>query len=136
MTLVPLINATMPIPLHALAAILALVIGAAQLWLAKGTARHRQLGYVWVGLMAFVAISGFFIYETRLFGVFSLIHLLSVLVLVTLWRAVRMARWQNQGAPTGDDPAVLAGAGFDRIVHLRAGADHASGCDGFLRTGC
>ena len=66
MTLVPLINATMPIPLHALAAILALVIGAAQLWLAKGTARHRQLGYVWVGLMAFVAISGFFIYETRL----------------------------------------------------------------------
>jgi|TARA_X000000950_G_C13583919_1_gene524567 uncharacterized membrane protein len=92
MTLVPLINATMPIPLHALAAILALVIGAAQLWLAKGTARHRQLGYVWVGLMAFVAISGFFIYETRLFGVFSLIHLLSVLVLVTLWRAVRMAR--------------------------------------------
>ena len=42
--------------------------------------------------MAFVAISGFFIYETRLFGVFSLIHLLSVLVLVTLWRAVRMAR--------------------------------------------
>ena len=84
MTLVPLINATMPIPLHALAAILALVIGAAQLWLAKGTARHRQLGYVWVGLMAFVAISGFFIYETRLFGVFSLIHLLSILVLVTL----------------------------------------------------
>ena len=92
MTLVPLINATMPIPLHALAAILALVIGAAQLWLAKGTARHRQLGYVWVGLMAFVAISGFFIYETRLFGVFSLIHLLSVLVLVTLWRDARMAR--------------------------------------------
>ena len=89
MTLVPLIHATMPIPLHAVAAILALVIGAAQLWLVKGMAR---LGYVWVGLMAFVAISGFFIYETRVLGPFSPIHLLSVLVLVTLWRGIRLAR--------------------------------------------
>ena len=92
MTLVPLIHATMPMPLHAVAAILALVIGAAQLWLVKGTARHRRLGYVWVGLMAFVAISGFFIYETRLLGPFSPIHLLLVLVLVTLWRGIRLAR--------------------------------------------
>ena len=80
MTLVPLIHATMPIPLHAVAAILALVIG------------DRRLGYVWVGLMAFVAISGFFIYETRVLGPFSPIHLLSVLVLVTLWRGIRLAR--------------------------------------------
>ena len=115
MTLVPLINATMPIPLHALAAILALVIGAAQLWLAKGTARHRQLGYVWVGLMAFVAISGFFIYETRLFGVFSLIHLLSVLVLVTLWRAVRMAR---AGKIRAQRFKTMAGKRVERPAHI------------------
>ena len=91
MTLVPLIHATMPIPLHAFAPILALVIGAALLWLVKSTARHRRLGYVWVGLMAVVAISGFFIYETRVLGPFSPMHLLSVLVLVTLWRGIRLA---------------------------------------------
>ena len=37
MTLVPLINAAMPIPHHAVAALLVTLVDAAQLWLTKGT---------------------------------------------------------------------------------------------------
>ena len=93
MTLAPLTNAAMPIPLHAVAAMLAVAVGAAQLWLAKGTSRHRKLGYVWAGLIAFVAVSGFFIHDTDVSAPFN--HLskpLSVLVLVMLWWGIRLAR--------------------------------------------
>ena len=89
MNVAPLFAAAMPIPPHAIAAMLALVLGGFQLRMAKGTPRHRQLGYIWTGLMAFVAISGFFIHETQVIGIFSPIHLLSVLVLLTLWQAIR-----------------------------------------------
>ena len=88
----PLLAAPPPIPGHALAALASFVIGSLQLLLVKGTARHRLLGWLWVGLMALVAISGFFIHELRLVGAWSPIHLLSVLTLVTLVLALRAAR--------------------------------------------
>ena len=92
MTLAPLISASSPIPLHAFAALAAALLGALQLWWPKGTRNHRMLGYIWVGLMVFVAASGFFIHVLRLFGPFSPIHLLSAVTLVSLWYAVRAAR--------------------------------------------
>jgi len=49
-------SATTPIPSHAIMALLALVVGIAQLSLPKGTVQHRATGYFWVVLMAFVAI--------------------------------------------------------------------------------
>ena len=93
MSLVPLMNAAMPVPLHAIAASLAAAIGAVQLWLTKGTSRHRTLGYVWAGLIVFVALTGFFIFETGVAAPFNyLSRPLSVLVLVTLWWGIRLAR--------------------------------------------
>jgi uncharacterized membrane protein len=93
MTLVPLMNASLLILIHTVVAILVLVIGAAQLSLAKGTPWHRQLGYAWVCLMVFVAISGFFIFDTQVVLPFSLLsNLLSALLLVLLWRGIRLAR--------------------------------------------
>ncbi len=50
----------------------------------KGTLPHRTLGWVWVVLMAVVALSSLFIHTIRMVGPFSLIHLLSLLVIVTL----------------------------------------------------
>ena len=86
-------NATMPVPLHAIAAILAGAIDAVQLWLAKGTSRHRTLGYIWAGLIVFVALTGFFIFETGVAAPFNLLFKpLSVLVLVMLWWGIRLAR--------------------------------------------
>jgi uncharacterized membrane protein len=92
MTLDPLLSAQQPIPVHAIAALLAIVLGRFQLWGPKGTRNHRMLGYIWVGLMAIVGFSGFFIHGLRLVGSLSPIHLLSAITLVSLWHAIRAAR--------------------------------------------
>ena len=92
MTFDPLITATAPIPLHAYAAIAALFIGALQLVLPKGGLKHRILGFIWVALMVLIALTSFFIQELRLIGPFSPIHLLSILVLYSLFRGVMHAR--------------------------------------------
>ena len=93
MTLVPLITAAIPIPHHAVAALLATLVGAAQLWLSKGTVLHRWVGYVWTSLIVFVALTGFFIFETEVAPPFNYLSKpLSGLVLVMLWWGVRLAR--------------------------------------------
>ena len=90
-----LLSQVMPIPSHALAAMTAVVLGGAQLASAKGTARHRALGWAWVGLMTYVAISSFFISELRLWGAFSPIHLLSAWTVITLCTGIYFARTGN-----------------------------------------
>ena len=93
MTLGTLINAAMPIPHHAVAAVLATLVGAAQLWLTKGTVLHRWLGYVWTSLIIFVALTGFFIFETEVAPPFNyLSKSLSALVLLLLWWEIRLVR--------------------------------------------
>ena len=83
------------ISVHALVALLAMVIGAVQLAAPKGTLRHRWLGFVWVGAMAIVALSSFWIHEFRWWGPFSIIHALSLLVLATLVYSVGAIRRGN-----------------------------------------
>ena len=90
-----LLDASAPIPLHALAAMLAIIIGAVQLAAKKGGTQHRLLGRIWVGLMLIVALSSFFIYELRLWGRYSPIHLLSIWVLISVSMAVYYARAGN-----------------------------------------
>jgi uncharacterized membrane protein len=87
-----LINANQPIPIHALLAILSVVLGGIQFWLPKGTPLHRIMGYIWIVSMFVVAVSSFFINEFRWVGPFGPIHLLSLLVLWTLYRGVAHAR--------------------------------------------
>jgi uncharacterized membrane protein len=113
--LAPLLNALPPIPLHAIAAMAAFVLGAVQLAAPKGTLPHRTLGWIWVGLIAAVAISSFWIHQIRLVGPWSPIHLLSIFTLVMLplgvWRAhrhdVNAHRWTMIGIFTG--ALVIAG---------------------------
>ena len=95
MFLAPLLNAAPEIQLHAFAAMAALGLGAVQLAAPKGTLPHRTLGWIWVGLMAVVAVSSFWIHEIRLLGPWSPIHLLSIMVLVLLPVAVVAARGHN-----------------------------------------
>jgi len=92
MTLEPLLHASPIIQIHAAVAVIALVLGALQLFRRKGDAAHRALGRSWVVLMAIVAVSGLFIWTIRIWGPFSPIHLLSIFVLVMLWRGVAAAR--------------------------------------------
>lgn len=86
------------ITVHALVAILAMAAGAIQLAAPKGTLRHRWLGFLWVGAMAVVAVSSFWIHEFRWWGPFSVIHLLSLLVLATLAYSVTAIRRGNVAA--------------------------------------
>jgi uncharacterized membrane protein len=93
MSLAPLLDAVPPIPLHAFAAMAAFVLGIVQFAAPKGTLPHRTLGWIWVGLMAAVAVSSLWIHQIKLVGPWSPIHLLSIFTLVMLplgvWRAHR-----------------------------------------------
>lgn len=93
MSLTPLLNAAPVIQLHAFAAMAAFALGLVQFAAPKGTLPHRTVGWIWVALMAIIAVSSFWIHGIRMVGPWSPIHLLSVLVLVmvplALWYAHR-----------------------------------------------
>jgi uncharacterized membrane protein len=126
MSLSPLLDAAPAIPLHAFAAMAAFAPGLVQFAAPKGTLPHRTVGWIWVALMALVAISSFWIHEIRLVGSFSPIHLLSVFVLVMLplavWRAHTHQVTAHRRAMTGMFLGALVIAGLftllpGRIMH-------------------
>jgi uncharacterized membrane protein len=69
---------------HAFAASVALPLGAWQLFRpTKGDHQHRLIGRTWVVLMLYVSFTSFWIKELKP-GEFSLIHILSVITIVTV----------------------------------------------------
>ena len=92
MNIETLFTAPNPVPSHALAAILALVLGALQLTRKKGTVPHKYIGYAWVLLMLYVSTSSFFIHELKIIGEFSPIHFLSVFTIGSIVYAIVMIR--------------------------------------------
>lgn len=78
---------TFPIAIHLAAVLPAVAVGLAQLMLPKGTRSHRALGWAWVAAMAVAAVSSFWIFGISSDG-FSVIHLLSVFVLLNLAAAI------------------------------------------------
>ncbi len=78
--------------MHAIAALCAIVVGAVQFALPKGQVAHIWLGRVWVLLMVAVTLSSFLIFEIRLLGPFSHIHVLSVFTLGVLYKSIRAVR--------------------------------------------
>ena len=91
MSLAPLLDAAPAVPLHAFAAMTAFGLGLVQFAAPKGTLPHRTIGWIWVLLMASVAVSSFWIHQIKLIGPWSPIHLLSIFTLAMLplavWRA-------------------------------------------------
>lgn len=92
MSLEPLWNEGWIVASHALAAMLAVILGAAQFVWPKGMTGHRAVGYVWVALILFVAVGSFWIHSLRVFGAFSPIHILSAITIATAVWGVRCAR--------------------------------------------
>ena len=90
-----LFSETHPIPLHAIMAIIAIILGGIQLSMKKGGTIHKLLGRIWVGIMMFVAISSFFIHEIKLWGAYSPIHLLSLWTIFILGLAIYYVRIGN-----------------------------------------
>lgn len=105
--------------MHVCAAVLAVVLGAFNLRRrVRGDRFHRTVGYTWVALMYFVAISSFWIREMN-DGRFSWIHLLSILTLVTLTMGVYFAIKKNRRAHRGNMIGTylgLIGAGIGAVV--------------------
>ena len=84
-----------PIPLHAIAAMIAIILGGIQLYMKKGGTIHKFLGRAWVGLMLIVSVSSFFIHEIKLWGAYSPIHSLSIWTIFSLGLAIYFVRVGN-----------------------------------------
>ncbi len=99
MFLAPLTSASLAVQFHVAATLIALVAGAVQLMRKRRGRLHRTLGWTFLMAMAAAALSSFLIHNSRgLFGLFSPIHLLSILSLVMLPLAVWYARRRNMRA--------------------------------------
>jgi len=86
---------TLASAIHLAAVLPAVVLGVAQLLRAKGSSPHRLLGWAWVISMAVAAVSSFWILGPNNGGRFSVIHLLSAVVLVNLVLAIWFIRRGN-----------------------------------------
>jgi uncharacterized membrane protein len=95
MSLAPLLYSSLPIQVHAFAAMAAFALGLVQFAAPKGTLPHRTLGFIWLTLMLVVAFSSFWIHEIRMLGPWSPIHLLSIYVLIMVPVAIYFARRHN-----------------------------------------
>ena len=90
-----LLSQQSPIPLHAIIAIFAIVVGGVQLVLKKGTPLHKFMGWAWVSLMIIVCFTSFFIHKVNLWGKYSPIHLLSIWTIIAVVLGVYFARIGN-----------------------------------------
>lgn len=112
MNLQPLLDAPLAVQIHVAAVLPAALLGAFILLNRKGAALHRLLGKAWMVLMVVTSLSSFFIHQIDLFYGFSPIHLLSIFVLVGVWRAISAARAHNIRA----HKATVVGMYFGGIV--------------------
>ena len=90
-----LLSQTFPIPVHAIVAMAAIIIGGLQLSLKKGTSLHKFMGRIWVILMLVVSFTSFFIHKLKLWGKYSPIHLLIIWVIISVVFGVYFARTGN-----------------------------------------
>jgi uncharacterized membrane protein len=120
MSLAPLLDAALPIQLHAFAAMTAFALGIVQLAAPKGTLPHRTIGWIWVTLMAIVGLSSFGIHQLRVWDIWSPIHLLSIFTLLMLplavWAAHRHAVDRHRRAMTAIFLGALVIAGVFTLV--------------------
>jgi uncharacterized membrane protein len=123
-TLVPLLASPAPVIVHTFAATAALLLGAAVLFLRKGTPLHKTLGRIWAATMMIVAAISLNMTGLNP-GHFSAIHLLSILTLVNIPYAIWMRRRGNIRAHaiamTSNYLGLLAAGAFTlvpgRIMH-------------------
>jgi uncharacterized membrane protein len=92
MSIAPLSSASFIIQIHAFCAIAALLLGLTTLFFTKGTTFHVLSGRIWAVLMIATSLSSFFISQSPIIGPFGFIHILSVVTLIGLSRAIYFAR--------------------------------------------
>jgi uncharacterized membrane protein len=86
---------------HALVASFALFFGAYNLLVStKGSRTHKMIGRLWAFSMYFVSMSSFWVREIN-HGQFSIIHILSVVTIITVTMGIYSAKKQNTAAHKG-----------------------------------
>ena len=109
---------------HAFSASVALPLGAWQLFRpTKGDLQHRLIGRTWVALMLYVSFTSFWIKELKP-GEFSVIHILSVVTIVTvslgLFAAIRGDIRSHRGNMIGSWLGLLGAFLGAVVVPVRA----------------
>lgn len=102
-----------PIPLHAIAAMIAIMLGGIQLVMKKGGTIHVFIGKAWVFIILVVAFSSFFIHQIQFWGLYSPIHLLSILTIILTAFGINLAR---QGKIKRHGQVMAALYGFALIL--------------------
>lgn len=100
---------TLPIQIHLVTVIPALLLGIFVFWREKGTALHRLLGRVWVALMLITSVSSFFITRNNQY---SWIHLLSIVSIIS----ISVSLWAIRQGKTDVHRGCMRGVFFGAIV--------------------
>jgi len=95
--------------LHLLTIMIALVLTPVMLMRPRGTRQHRQIGWVWMLAMFFSAAESLFVRVTQP-GHFSPIHLLSILVMVAVPRAIWAAKTHRTAAHRATIRGIVLGS--------------------------
>lgn len=98
MTPDPFLAAPPIIQAHIVVAILALALGPVVLLRGPRDRLHKVMGYVWAAAMALTALSAMFIFQLRLIGPFSPIHLFVPVTLIGLGVGIGHARAGRRAA--------------------------------------
>ena len=109
----------LPSAIHLAALVPAIAIGVIQLAAPKGTRPHKVLGWIWMVSMLVAVLSSFWIMELRKGAGFSVIHLLSIWVLIAMSCAIWFIRRGNVRAHKRFMVGTLigvAGAGMGALM--------------------
>ena len=91
MTLLPFLTAPLPVQVHIVAAVLALILGPFALYRQRRDRTHKVIGYVWVTAMSVLAVGSFLIPSHFTPVGIGPLHGFAVLTLWSLWAGVRAA---------------------------------------------
>ena len=106
--------------IHLLMAVAAIVIGGVNLVATKGTPQHKKLGWIWMGLMAFVTLSSLFIRELNE-GSFSWIHGLTAWTMFCMVVAIVAIRRGDVRTHAGFMTGTMIGAVIAGLFALMPG---------------
>lgn len=91
MTLLPFLSAPLPVQVHIVAALLALILGPFVLYRRRRDRMHKVIGYIWITAMTVLAVGSFLIPSTYTTVGIGPLHGFAVLTLWSLWAGVRAA---------------------------------------------
>lgn len=89
MSLDPFLVAPLHIQIHAVAAVIAVLVGPVPLYRKRRDRLHKVSGYIWVVAMFTVAVSAFFIHSFAVIGPFSPLHGFAFLTFWSLYTGMR-----------------------------------------------